>query len=72
MTQVVQHETRAGLARTALAAARTATLRTRSCRTAATETEVSLAWSAAGVPRVRLEGSAPAVAALAACRVAIR
>lgn len=57
-------------ARTAVAGARTATLRTRSCRTTPTETLVRVETADDGRLRVRLEGSAPAVPALAACRVA--
>lgn len=57
-------------ARTAVAGARTGTLRTRSCRTASTETLVSLEPTADGRLRVVLAGSSPAVPALAACRVA--
>lgn len=57
-------------ARTAVAGARTATLTTRSCRAPSTRTVVSVATDADGRIAVRLEGSAPAVPALAACRVA--
>lgn len=57
-------------ARSAVAGARTGTLRTRSCRTQPTETLVSVEAGDDGRVRVRLEGSAPAVPALAACRVA--
>lgn len=66
----VAQSSSADRARSLMTTARTATLLTRSCRTPATRTVVALGTSDSGVPGIRLEGSAPAVAALAACRVA--